>query len=88
MVVSAMAGKFAVLINALHRVDAGDWEGAHAAVQDESSAEAAWVHAHLHRVEGDLDNAGYWYRKARQPVATGELTAERRAIEEALKAAG
>jgi hypothetical protein len=65
-------------------VAAGDWDGAHELVQDDPSAEAAWVHAHLHRVEGDLSNAGYWYRRASKPVAAGDFDAERRAIEEAL----
>jgi hypothetical protein len=54
----------------------GNWDEAHKIVQDEESAEAAWVHAYLHRVEGDLGNAGYWYRRARRPVATGSLEAE------------
>jgi hypothetical protein len=54
----------------------GDWDQAHRIVQDESSREAAWVHAYLHRVEGDLGNAGYWYRQASQPVATDSLQAE------------
>ena len=36
----------------------------------------AWVHAYLHRKEGDLGNAGYWYRQASQPVATDSLDAE------------
>jgi hypothetical protein len=41
-----------------------------------------WVHAHLHRVEGDLDNACYWYRQARRPPATADLAmAERRDVE-------
>jgi hypothetical protein len=52
----------------------GDWDAAHKIVQDESSREAAWVHAYLHRVEGDLGNAFYWYRQAGQPVANTELT--------------
>jgi hypothetical protein len=34
------------------------------------------VHAYLHRVEGDLDNATYWYRQARRKAATGELSSE------------
>ena len=51
----------------------GNWDEAHKIVQDEESAEAAWVHAYLHR---DLGNAGYWYRRARRPVATGSLEAE------------
>ena len=41
---------------------------AHKIVQDEATADAAWVHAYLHRVEGDLGNAGYWYRRAAKPV--------------------
>ncbi|MCK1335300.1 hypothetical protein IVB38_04450 [Bradyrhizobium sp. 38] len=54
----------------------GDWDQAHKIVQDEGSREAAWVHAYLHRVEGDLGNAGYWYRQAGQPVAKDSLQAE------------
>ncbi|MCK1519443.1 MULTISPECIES: hypothetical protein [unclassified Bradyrhizobium] len=54
----------------------GDWDQAHKIVQDESGREAAWVHAYLHRVEGDLGNAGYWYRQAGQPVAKDSLEAE------------
>ena len=54
----------------------GDWVRAHTIVQDESSREAAWVHAYLHRVEGDLGNAGYWYRQAGQPAARDSLEAE------------
>ncbi|WP_420898649.1 hypothetical protein [Bradyrhizobium yuanmingense] len=54
----------------------GDWDRAHKIVQDESSREAAWVHAYLHRVEGDLGNAGYWYRHAGQPAAKDSLEAE------------
>ena len=52
------------------------WDQAHKIVLDESSAEAAWVHGYLHRVEGDLGNAGYWYRRAAKPVADGSLKAE------------
>ncbi|MCK1286637.1 hypothetical protein IVB41_22220 [Bradyrhizobium sp. 44] len=62
----------------------GDWDQAHRIVQDESSREAAWVHAYLHRVEGDLGNAGYWYRQAGQPVATDSLEAEWQRIVDAL----
>lgn len=54
----------------------GDWDRAHKIVQDESSREAAWVHAYLHRVEGDLGNARYWYRQAGQPAAKDSLEAE------------
>lgn len=54
----------------------GDWDRAHQIVQDESGREAAWVHAYLHRVEGDLGNAGYWYRQAGQVAAKDSLEAE------------
>ena len=54
----------------------GSWDQAHKIVQDESSADAAWVHAYLHRVEGDLGNAGYWYRRAGKPVTSGSLETE------------
>jgi hypothetical protein len=50
----------------------------------EEAADCAWVHAHLHRVEGDVDNARYWYRRARRAPATGELAAEWAAIVAAL----
>ena len=62
----------------------GQWDQAHKIVQDESSADAAWVHAYLHRVEGDLGNAGYWYRQAGQPVATDSLETEWERIASAL----
>ena len=58
----------------------GDWDKAHKIVQDDESAEAAWVHAYLHRVEGDLPNACYWYGTAAKPAATGEFDAEWAAI--------
>lgn len=42
----------------------GDWDEAHKLAQDNDGADAAWVHAWLHRIEGDLDNARYWYGQA------------------------
>src|SRR5947207_3353376 len=42
----------------------GDWEKAHQVAQDVAGRDGAWVHAYLHRKEGDLGNAGYWYRQA------------------------
>ncbi len=71
---------------ALERLAAGDWDGAHKHVQDDPSADAAWLHAHLHRVEGDISNARYWYARAGRPEATGSLDAERAEIEQALRA--
>jgi hypothetical protein len=71
-------------IEALRLIARGDRDAAHALVQDDPSAEAAWVHAHLHRLEGDLGNAAYWYRRAGRPGASGSLEEERAAIERAL----
>jgi hypothetical protein len=62
----------------------GDWNRAHVLVQDDPSREAAWVHAYLHRVEGDRDNAAYWYRKAGRPEASDPLEVEWEAIAAAL----
>jgi hypothetical protein len=62
----------------------GDWDKAHRIVMDEHSREAAWVHAYLHRAEGDIGNAGYWYRQARRPAADGDLAVEWEAIAAAL----
>lgn len=39
----------------------GDWEKAHETAQADKSRDGSWVHGYLHRVEGDLDNASYWY---------------------------
>ena len=58
----------------------GDWDKAHRLVMDDAGREAAWVHAYLHRVEGDLGNAGYWYRQAHKAVAAGALDDEWAAI--------
>lgn len=66
--------------------DRGDWDKAHRLVQDDPSAEGAWVHAYLHRVEGDLPNAGYWYRRAGRPVATSSTDDEWPTIVMALRA--
>ena len=53
-----------------------DWSRAHRIVMDEGGRDCAWVHAYLHRVEGDLANAGYWYRQSGQPAAIDSLEAE------------
>jgi hypothetical protein len=52
------------LRRAIARLRAGDWRGAHEIVQELRGAEAARLHGLLHRIEGDLDNARYWYRRA------------------------
>src|SRR5215510_10619022 len=64
------------LVRALWHDATGDWEGAHRLAQDEQGEDGAWVHAYLHRKEGDHANAGYWYRRAGRPHASGSLEAE------------
>ena len=56
------------------------WDKAHDVVMNGEGADCAWVHAYLHRAEGDRDNARYWYRQARREPATGELASEGAAI--------
>ena len=58
----------------------GDWQAAHGIVQAEDDSDSAWVHAWLHRVEGDLENARYWYARAGRPDAHGDTRAEGLAI--------
>jgi hypothetical protein len=47
----------------------GDWDGAHEAAQADEGGAGDWVHAYLHRKEGDTGNAAYWYSRARKPVS-------------------
>ena len=58
----------------------GNWEQAHQRAQDDDGAEGAWVHAYLHRKEGDPGNAAYWYRRAGRRMPTSPLAEEWRAI--------
>jgi hypothetical protein len=62
----------------------GDWDAAHEEAQAQEDQAGAWVHAYLHRKEGDADNAAYWYRRAGKPVCTTSLQAEWESIVEAL----
>ena len=73
-------------LRALWRDGQGDWTGAHDLLQDDASAAGSWVHAYLHRKEGDVGNAGYWYRRAGKPTASGPLEAEWESIVRALLA--
>ncbi|HEU5341657.1 hypothetical protein [Edaphobacter sp.] len=54
----------------------GEWAKAHEVAQDVETADGAWVHAYLHRKEGDAGNAAYWYRRAGRAAAKGDLRAE------------
>jgi hypothetical protein len=58
------------LMEAIDLAIAEEWDRAHQIVQDLNSKEAAWIHAVLHRIEGDNSNAAYWYRQAGRKVST------------------
>jgi hypothetical protein len=85
---AAPAPQLSAPLAALWWAARGSWDQAHKIVQDEATADAAWVHAYLHRVEGDLGNAGYWYRQAGQPVAAGSLETEWERIASTLLGSG
>lgn len=73
------------LLAALWWDAAGNFDRAHEIAQDETGGrDAAWVHAYLHRKEGDAGNAGYWYSRARQPHPQSNFEDEWSAIASAL----
>ena len=80
------AGLSSALI-ALWHLAQGEWDAAHGCAQSDRGRDGAWVHAHLHRVEGDLANAGYWYRRADRPPSRAPLDDEWKEITAALLAA-
>jgi len=61
----------------------GNWEAAHNCAQDDYSALGSWMHAYLHRKEGDIGNARYWYSQAGRSLFAGTLEEEWSAIAEA-----
>ena len=75
-------------LQALWQEAKGAWEEAHTLAQAEKGPAGAWVHAYLHRVEGDLSNARYWYRRSGRPESQESLRDEWRAIATALLAEG
>ncbi len=79
-----LPGGAPALLRALWHDAIGDWEAAHGVAQDVDTGDGAWVHAYLHRREGDIGNAHYWYRRAGRSPATGDLDEERAAIVAAL----
>jgi hypothetical protein len=75
------------LLLALWHDAKGSWDAAHGVAQDVDDKEGAWVHAYLHRKEGDAANAGYWYRRAGRPHSRAPLDEEWNEIASALLAA-
>ena len=68
------------VLRALDLEKDGDWDGAHRIVQKLSSTAAMRVHAYLHRREGDLGNARYWYSRCGAEVFAGSLDEEWQAL--------
>ena len=66
----------------------GDWGRAHEVAQEIDDKTGAWIHAYLHRKEGDLGNAAYWYRRAGKPVPVVGLKEEHEAMVKALLGGG
>ena len=70
---------------AVRHLSQGEWEQAHAIVQEDDTALGAWAHGIVHLYEGDLDNARYWYRQARRDFpASVDIAAEIHALTAAL----
>ena len=73
------------LERAIEHLAAGEWRKAHEIVQKDKSTLAAWLHGIVHILEGDLDNARGWYKRAERPFPGGnaaptEIAAARRAV--------
>jgi len=64
----------------------GDWDKAHELAQQDGGSSGDWVHAYLHRKEGNASNARYWYDRAGKPVSSSSLEEEWSAISKALLA--
>src|SRR5207248_2974446 len=75
-------------LEALWYAGKDDWHRAHERAQNQDDRDGAWVHAHLHRQEGDATNAAYWYRRAGRPVSTQTIKEEWQTLVEALLQAG
>ena len=63
-------------LQAMWYAQKGDWETAHNIAQSISTELGSLIHAYLHRVEGDLSNADYWYKRAGKPPHSGSTDAE------------
>jgi hypothetical protein len=74
------------LAKAIEFLTVGAWQPAHDIVQDQRSELAAWLHGIVHTLEGDLDNARYWYRRAGRPfpgaqAVQDEIAAARQTVD-------
>ena len=86
-----MVGGGEALRGVVDLLAAGDWQRAHTIVQEHKTPLAAWLHGIVHTLEGDLDNAQYWYRKADRvfrgaAVVQEEIAAVRQRVQDELGA--
>jgi len=61
----------ASIVKAVRHLEQGQWKAAHELVQSDASTLGCWAHGIVHLVEGDMDNAKYWYRRARRALPDG-----------------
>jgi len=60
---------------AVRHLEAGDWQAAHQIVQKDATPEGCWAHGIVHLIQGDFENAKYWYRRAHRPLPHGNTAA-------------
>ena len=76
------------LNTAIRHLTHGDWQKAHAIVQNDNTEMGYWAHGIVHMLEGDLGNARYWYRRAGRPFPKDrDVDSEVAALADALKKA-
>jgi hypothetical protein len=81
-----MTARVSPLAKAVRHLEAGDWNAAHAIVQADATSLGCWAHGIVHLLEGDLDNAKYWYRRAHRPLPHGNTAkAEIAALKDSVK---
>jgi hypothetical protein len=82
----AAASRTSTLARAVRHLEAGEWQAAHALIQPDESTLGCWAHGIVHLQEGDIDNARYWYRRARRSPPEGDdIAAEVAALKAAVK---
>ena len=87
-----MRASVSPMAKAVHHLEAGDWQAAHAIVQADATSLGCWAHGIVHLIEGDLANAQYWYRRAHRSMphvdtAAAEIAALKDRLQHALSTA-
>jgi len=73
------------LLDAIEFANSGNWDKAHETVQDIEHEYSYWIHANLHREQGDISNAKYWYRRAKKDYSEMDLKEERELIKKEIE---